>query len=147
MRRTDLARRRRGVATVEFALVAMVLFPFIFGLIEFGRLVMVHQAVVNAAREGGRKASLSSTTNENQEVGSVVRDILKRGAIPASVADDPIKATVTVTPSGSLKDVSPGTPITVAVGVDIANVSWLPGNFFGFVNTNISASVTMERGK
>ena len=53
---------RRGVAVVEFAIIAPIVFLVIFGLMEMGRLVMVKQAVTNAAREGCREASLATTT-------------------------------------------------------------------------------------
>ncbi len=46
----------------EFALVLPVLMMILFGIIEFGLVFSRSQAVEAAAREGGRLASLSSTT-------------------------------------------------------------------------------------
>ncbi len=46
----------------EFALVLPVLLMILFGIIEFGLAFSRAQAVEAAAREGGRLASLSSTT-------------------------------------------------------------------------------------
>ena len=55
-------KRRRGAAAVEFAVVAPVFFILIFGMIEFGRMVMVQQVITNASREGARLSVLDGTT-------------------------------------------------------------------------------------
>lgn len=44
-------------------MVAPVLFLFVFGIIEIGRMLMVRQALTNAAREGCRKARKIPTSN------------------------------------------------------------------------------------
>ena len=49
-------RKRRGAAVVEFAIVAPLFFLLIFGMIEYGRMVMVQQVITNASREGARRA-------------------------------------------------------------------------------------------
>ena len=54
---------RRGVAAVEFALVAPLFFTLILGIIEFGRMMMVQEILVNAAREGARAAILPGETD------------------------------------------------------------------------------------
>ena len=54
--------KRRGAAVVEFALVVPVFILLVFGMIEFGRAIMVQQVLVNASREGARQAVLDGTT-------------------------------------------------------------------------------------
>lgn len=49
-------RRRRGASLVEFAFVAILLFMLVFGIIEFGLLVMTMNVMDNAVREGARYA-------------------------------------------------------------------------------------------
>jgi Flp pilus assembly protein TadG len=49
----------------EFAVALPVLFMLLFGIIEFGLAFSRAQAVEAAAREGGRLASLSSTTSND----------------------------------------------------------------------------------
>jgi Flp pilus assembly protein TadG len=44
--------RRRGAVTVEAALVLPVFLLFLFGILEYGRYLMVMQVMTNAAREG-----------------------------------------------------------------------------------------------
>ena len=58
----DPRRSERGAVLAEFALMAPVLVMILFGIIQFGITISRAQAVEAAAREGGRLASLSSTT-------------------------------------------------------------------------------------
>lgn len=137
----SFSRRRRGATVVEFALVVPVLLAFVFGLIEFGRMVMVQQSLTNSAREGCRKAVLA-TTSSGQDAEAVVRGYLQT-AIPD--ASDVTKVRVSVTPA-SLAGISSGTPITVGVEVNSSDVSWLPGNFLGLVGDPVlGARATQER--
>src|SRR5262249_48705817 len=55
-------RNRRAAAAVEFAIVAPVFFLLVFGMIEYGRMVMVYQILTNASREGARVAVLDGAT-------------------------------------------------------------------------------------
>jgi Flp pilus assembly protein TadG len=48
----------RGTTLLEFALVAIVLFMLIFGIIDFSRALFAYHFVANAAREGTRYASV-----------------------------------------------------------------------------------------
>lgn len=48
--------RQRGVAAVEFALVAMILFTLLLGIMEFGRLMFTWNSAVEATRRGARLA-------------------------------------------------------------------------------------------
>ena len=72
--RASRPRNRRGVAAVEFAVVAPFLILLIFGIIEFGRAIMVQQVLTNASREGTRRAVLEEVTES--EVTTVVSDYL-----------------------------------------------------------------------
>ncbi len=128
---------------VEFALVAPLLFLLVFGLIEFGRYVMLQQIAITATREGSRKAALGTTISD-QQVETVVRSYLAAGGVQSSVADDTSKAIVNVSPS-NLNGLAPGTPITVDVQMSFAESGWLPGDCFGLASVNVSASTTMER--
>ncbi len=46
--------RQRGATLVEYALVVMILWVLIFGIIEFARLVFTYNSVASIAREGAR---------------------------------------------------------------------------------------------
>lgn len=47
---------QRGVAAVEFALIAAILFTLLFGIIEFGRILFMMNTTVEATRLGARLA-------------------------------------------------------------------------------------------
>jgi Flp pilus assembly protein TadG len=125
---------------VEFAIVVPVVFVLVFGLIEFGRMLMVRQSMTNATREACRMAVLA-TTNSDEAVEAAVRSRLQSVIPDASDAD---KVTVSVTPT-SLSGISSGAPITVEASVDFSDVSWLPGDFLGLFDVVISAESTQER--
>lgn len=60
------AVRRRGASVVEAALVIGLLFLVLFGVYEYGRLLMVENMVEHAAREGARSAIVQFTANKSQ---------------------------------------------------------------------------------
>lgn len=53
-----MQRSQRGVTTVEFAIVAAVLFMVMFGAIEFGRALFVANALAESTRRGARVAAV-----------------------------------------------------------------------------------------
>ncbi len=112
-------RKRRGASVVEFALVAPVFFLLVFGMIEYGRMVMVQQVLTNATREGARRAVLDGATTN--EVKTAVEDYLESSTITG--------ATVTVSPNPPSSAES-GDPVTVTVTIGFNQVSWLPSPFF-----------------
>jgi Flp pilus assembly protein TadG len=134
----EKSRWRRGAAAVEFALVAPVFLLLVFGLIELGRMVMVQQALTNAAREGCRTATLA-TTQSNSEVESTIRNFLNSVMHNASSAEA-VRVSV---PSG-LSNVAAGTDLTVSVEVDYSDVSWLPMQYLG-LNPTIAAKQVGKR--
>jgi Flp pilus assembly protein TadG len=61
--RTTRPGNRRGIETVEFALVAPVLIFLMFGIAELGMLFHDYQILGTACREGSRVASLGGLTS------------------------------------------------------------------------------------
>jgi len=65
MRSTRANREgERGAALVEFALCATILFTVIFGALEFGRMLWVHNALTDATRRGARYAVTQGMNND-----------------------------------------------------------------------------------
>ncbi|MCL6520228.1 MAG: pilus assembly protein [Armatimonadetes bacterium] len=64
----------KGAALVEFAIVALLLFTMLLGIIEFGMLIKDYFALNQAVREGARSAALRSdeTTIVNRVKGSAL---------------------------------------------------------------------------
>lgn len=107
-------QNRQGAAAVEFAMVAPVFVLLVFGMIEFGRLVMVQQVLTNASREGCRLGVLDGATTA--EVTTAVNNYLTAAQVPG--------ATVTVSPNPPSSAVY-GQSVTVTVSVPFSQVSWL----------------------
>lgn len=96
-----ISEARRGAALVEMALVLPVFLMVIFGIIEFGRGMMVGQMVTNAAREGARLAVISGNTNTNVE--TQVKDFILEAT---GIANGDVSVTITITPDPSNADPS-----------------------------------------
>lgn len=120
------SRRRSGATLVEMAFVAPIVFLLIIGLIEFARLLMVQQALTNAAREGCRRASLANSVN-TADVDAAVRTALQ-GTIRNP--SDTSVVRVTVSPS-IIAGMESGTVITTSVEVNYSDVSLTPPWFLG----------------
>ena len=135
------ARTRRGATVVEFAVLAPVMFLFIFGIIEFGRLMMVQEAMTSAAREACREASLATTIN-SADVDSAARNVML-----GVMADAANTATVRVTMNpASMANVPSGTPVNVYIEANFSDVSWLPGSILNIAGIRvISAEATFDR--
>jgi Flp pilus assembly protein TadG len=129
-------KNRRGAAVVEFAIVAPVFFILVFGMIEYGRLVMVQQILTNASREGARFAVVQST-NDTAAVEQRVTDYLTSASISAAPT-----VAVAWPASGSS---SSSDPVTVTVSIPFGQVSWLPSPMFVSSTKTLQAASAMRR--
>lgn len=124
--------RRAGAVTAEFAIIAPIFVIVVFGILEYGRMVMVQQIITNASREGARTAALDGATTA--EVTDTVGTFLQDGSISG--------ANVTVSPDPPSSAVF-GDPVTVTITIPFADVSWLP--LPAYLNNTLSATTTMRR--
>jgi Flp pilus assembly protein TadG len=131
-------RNRRGVATVEFAVVLPVIIATLLGVWEIGRALAVEEILCNAASVGGRAAStgLKSAT----QVQAAVTSYLALAGLPTQ--------NVTVTVSDLT---NPGTDPTaastldqlqVSVSIPFSNVTWSATSMFMPSSAVLSATVT-----
>lgn len=51
-----MPRRQLGAAAVEFALVSLIFFTLLFGVLEFGRMLFVYNTMQEVTRRGAREA-------------------------------------------------------------------------------------------
>ena len=107
----------------------------IFGMFEFGRMLMVQQVLTNAARSGARIAVIDGASSA--EVISTIQEYLDSASI------DPQDVTISVNPS-NLSQTDTGDAITVSLSVPFTDVSWLPSPWF-LSNRTLQASCTMRR--
>jgi hypothetical protein len=130
MIRKPKGARRRGLATVEMALVLPLLLLLIFGAIDCALQIHVMHRMTNAAREAARSLAIrqGSTTEAISQAQGLLSDI---------------QATFTVTatePTGGSADHD----VVVHISVPRAQVSI--GGFGGFFGTGkINAEVTMRK--
>jgi Flp pilus assembly protein TadG len=74
----DPVHNQRGAAIFEFALVVSLVFlPFVFGVIEFGRLSWMKTTVTAAAREGVRYAIVHGAESGATADSAAVSDYVK----------------------------------------------------------------------
>jgi Flp pilus assembly protein TadG len=126
-------RNRRGAAVVEFAVVAPVFIMLVFGMIEYGRMVMVQQLLTNASREGARMGVLDGATTAS--VQTSVTTYLSNASVSG--------ATVTVSPNPP-SSAGYGAPVTVTVTVPFSQVSWIPTPMF-LSGKTLTATSVMRR--
>lgn len=129
MMRTKGKRRCWGAATVEMAVVMPLLLTMLFGIIEYGWVFSVKQALTTAAREGARTAALPGSTEE--EVGERVASFL----CPFGMT----------TYNLELTRATPGDPTeTVHLTIPYADVT-LIGSFFGSTDYDLGAMCSMRK--
>ncbi|MBX3420811.1 MAG: pilus assembly protein [Pirellulaceae bacterium] len=126
-------QRRRGAATVEFAVIAPLMMVLTMGMIEVGRMVMVKQIMVNASREGARLGALPGVSN-SEVVARVQQELAGSNVSGVQVNVNPIGLAVAAA----------GTPVTVSLSVPSSSVSWLATPMLQF-SSNLQASTTMRR--
>jgi Flp pilus assembly protein TadG len=101
-----LRKGEHGQALVEMALVLPLLFLLLFGVIEMGRIGYAYITVSNAARAGGRTATIGGT---DLDINSSIKN--------AAVSLDPASLTITITPLQSLRQ--SGQSVTVQVSYPV----------------------------
>lgn len=97
MKNLNRRQNERGTTVAEFAVVALLFFTIIFGIIEFGRLLYTHNALTDATRRGARFAALHSSGD-----GDKVRNEVVYGS--KASADDFDKDTATPVINGLTTD-------------------------------------------
>lgn len=145
--RTNRKPIRRGVATVEAAVVSPVLVLLAFGFIEVGGLVNHHHVLQDAARQGARAAV--RLENSNTQVRAAVES-----ALDHTYSIDPADITVRISKLNSqgeeeyevqnLNENEQGAAIRVTVTVNYGRFQPI-SNFLGFGGQSISGAAVMRR--
>jgi Flp pilus assembly protein TadG len=129
VRRKSNRRGERGAALVEFSIAALVFLTAVFAVIEFGRLLWVHNALTDAARRGARYA-VNHTPAES--------DAAKRMAIYGTTADGASPMVTDLTPDKVKVEYSPG----FNVGEGTVKVS-IQNYTFNFVVPLVGTKIVM----
>ncbi|MCA9188124.1 MAG: pilus assembly protein [Pirellulaceae bacterium] len=131
--RRNRRRTRLGAAAVEFAIVAPIFILLVFGMIEYGRMVMVQQVITNASREGARVAVVDGSTT------TTVEDTVDDFMVSANITG----YDVVVTPDPPA-DAGYGESVSVTVSVPFSQVSWLPSPMY-LGGTQMTSTTVMRR--
>lgn len=127
--------RQRGSAIIEFAVASLVFLAFLFGIIDFARILYTYEFVSYAARSGARWASVrgssceatngtaacsptsSVTTGATQtDIQTYVQSLNLPGIAPSGITATPTwPQTGTGCPANPSASNSPGCPVKVTV--------------------------------
>lgn len=122
------ARDQRGAATVEFALIGLVLFALICGVIEVALIMFAQSALENAARVASRYGITGQPGSEATREASLLKEA--QNQIPGIL--DPSKLTLTMLQYTDFSDIHPAEPLTDLNG----NAKWDSGESYTDVNGN-----------
>jgi len=128
MNREQVRDAERGQSLVEFALVLPVLILLLMGIVDFGRILSIHELISVAARDGARYASIDDT------------DIQVQTAIQSDTALIGNAMTWSISPSPT-RNSGEATTVTVSYTVQIFDP--LMAAFVGSHYT-VSSAVTMR---
>lgn len=144
-RRARGGRRDDGAAAVEFALVSILLFLLLFGIIEFGIGFFTQQGAAAGAREAARRAIVGKVTSCAN-----LTAIAKNAAGSAASFFDSVTLTTVDggtggTPNGVIGDVGDDVKVTIKYHVALPFVSALvPGVPSNLANLTQTGTARIE---
>ncbi len=127
------SQERRGATAVEFTFVAVIIFLFLFSMVEIGRAIMCMNSMEDAARSGCRVAVLEGATSADVET-ELDRTLAMVGISDYDTSVDPI----------NLSSTEQWDPVTVRITASYADMTWMPvPRFVG--GMSYTASCTLPR--
>src|SRR4029453_7730265 len=112
----SLRRRERGAALVEFAIVSIVFFTFVFGVTEFGRMIYEYNLIATATRDGARWACVRGTNSGHPAGVSTIRNYVVGRALNR-IAPADVTVTWPDAPAGVAK---PGNRVVITTTKNFA---------------------------
>ena len=140
----------RGAVAVELVIVFPILFLFICGIIEFGRIMAFKNLATSAAREGARTSILPGAALDDviTKITGVLLSLgLTEDGVEAKIADGTISIFINDLQYGPgmtdpLPDITGGNPITISVLLDYNGFALVPGFLDWIV---LDGTVTMRK--
>jgi Flp pilus assembly protein TadG len=139
---SDGKKRRHGATAVETALVILPMVMFIFGIYEYGRLLMDWNLLNNAAREGCRYALANNTSTT---IANDVQTVVTNYMAGRDAGFSNFTVSVTGTHAGAstaVNNLVAGDPITVTVTGNYKLLKIIPFNVLPS-SLALTSSVTM----
>lgn len=83
MRTPSIRRTRgqRGQALLEFGLCFLVFFFFLYGIMEFGRMVASYNVIAGAVREGARYATVHGSASGSAASASDIQNVVRKWSV------------------------------------------------------------------
>jgi Flp pilus assembly protein TadG len=131
---------RRGVAAVEFAVIAPLFLLLLGGIIEFGQAFRIQHMLSTAARRGARASIVEGATN-SQVREKVIADCVR--TLGVSDADVTVTSMINGSSDGDLSQAREGTAISITVDIPFTKAGV---GFFAsmFSNSTLSSTCTLE---
>jgi Flp pilus assembly protein TadG len=147
------ARKSRGQAMVEFALLSGLLFLLVMGIFDFGRAIAVYINIAEAAHEGARQLVLRSNYASSYPDSAIINATLaKIGGGGMVLSEDPCLANSTPCTSPSL----PTTPNTGYIWITpkrttgnqqvTVRITYLFAPMTGMISSLIGPSILLQAG-
>ncbi len=133
-RKNTLKNSEKGAATLEFALLLPLLLPILFGIVEFGRAMMICHVLTTTAREGARAASLPGADN-SLVMSTILNELSQAGLSYDScelIPDDVATA-------------ERDTPVTVRIRINYGSIACIPGFFPGLSDLQLQGVAVMRK--
>jgi len=149
--------KRKGATTVEFAVIAPVMFAFLLGIIEVGRALMVVYLLSDVARASARYAVVTEANKTSTDIQTFATNRLSAYGITTvntpqvyvngSTSNDLSTATGPAQQSGSANygKFTSGTKVTVQVQVNFSEVTWLPFAHFMAGSVTLTGQYMLQR--
>lgn len=128
------AARRSGITTVEFALTVPIAFLLLVATIEFARINMIRNTLVNAAYTGARRAMVPGST------ATLASEEAKKVLTLCGIKD----GSVAVTPQTLTSTTS---DVTVTVTVPLDKNAWISPMFVTAKSYSRTCTLSRERAK
>ncbi len=146
--RVRLRLRDDGSASVEFALVATMMFTVIFGCFEFAFLMYGQITLQNAVREAGRYAMTGNHLPDPNHPGqnltrtASITQVAQQAAMGLSVANIQISSVA----GGTNNAGGPGDTVTISLTANLPLITGLIGQYFshGTYTTTVSSTFRNE---
>ncbi len=143
-----LRLREEGSATMEFAVVATLLFTVIFGCFEFACLMYGQITLQNAVREAGRYAMTGNHLLDPNHPGqklsrsASITQVAQQAAMGLDVSNIQISSVV----GGANNAGGPGDTVTISLTANLPLMTALVGQYFshGTYTTTVSATFRNE---
>lgn len=122
---SSINKRLSGLAVVEFAMILPMLLVILFGVIDFGRAVLVRQVMINISREAANLASRGTDLNDVVnaiQLSSAPLSLVNNGYLVITEVERDINGNTSITDQIE----AGGQPGNSRVGSGVGNAATLP---------------------